>query len=154
MKFYIPLMETRKTWLESVFTSYQETAIPLVANAGDTSSPSFRFADDLGLYWMLPWLGKTFDMSFSQAFLGLYITIVTLAFIISAWGLFRLCSHPWVRGLSILGVGASLYYFLFMVGDVYFFSAAFCFAMAPWVAISLQNDQWRSKFFITVPKIV
>ncbi len=124
------LNEGRRTpHLFDAVNAYNDLQIPLIRYVdfidSDSVEKKFIFpmettGDDLGIYLVIPWLSKTFNIHYKQAYLYFFISMVLLGFLIANIGFHLLINENTKYYFSVLMLSI-LAFFMFYILDVYVF---------------------------------
>lgn len=95
------MMECRKTMLEQALLGLQKTEVPLVSAVDQTFIPS-GYTDDLGIYYFIPWIAKTFGVPTAiDIFFG---TMLLMGATIAIFCFAIIFKHPLSRLISSIGI--------------------------------------------------
>jgi hypothetical protein len=130
-KLPVSFMFSRSRDLRRVSEGYSRTGLPMVAYDGTSFLPAGP-SDDLGLYYIVPWISRTFHLSVDRTITGILFSGLGLGFLVGSAGL--------IVGLRTAGGKAAAVIALLLlallarrVGDVYIFEFAALAGLVPWI---------------------
>lgn len=144
-----PLMTDRYTWLTEVQNGWQRTRVPLVGYANGKLVP-IPCADDTGLFYVVPVIARLGNGSLDKAIDIFFFSLIGVAFLIGAFGIWINTRGIWLRGLGLIAASAIALLAL-KVGDVYSLQAVAVLAVVPWSLYFLRtriDSRWRYLFLV------
>lgn len=135
------IMECRQTGLEHTLKALEETQVPLVTVFNQVYSPA-GFADDLGIYYFIPWIAKSLGTSIDQAINLFFGFLLVTGAAISIFCFFFIFKHWSSRIISFAALGL-LTAAAYRYSDVYIISF---FAVASITPLFVLWDRTSSRF--------
>lgn len=111
------IMSTRYTELEQTIRGWEETGVSLITSNGSQLLPA-SLSDDVGIYYFIPWLSRTFSLPLDTAINVFYLGIAVTALVLGGIGtclLFRSWISRVVMMMALMFVVAGAY----TISDVY-----------------------------------
>lgn len=124
------LMETRLEGLQNTLIGFERTGTPLVAFSEARGYYLAGFADDIGLYYLVPLICRYLQVPLSTAVEGFLWTVLGMAFMLGTLG----CMFLFRRAVSRVIAGAALAVLALLasrIGDVYLLQAAAVMGLVP-----------------------
>lgn len=129
-------MPCRYEQLKLALNGWEDTGVPLVSKWGDTYGRA-GFPDDIGIYYFVPWIAKTFGISLDASihlFLG---SLLLIGFLVSG-GCFLFLFKHWISKALSLFATLLLALVAYFYSDVYIVSY---FSVATVVPLFLLYNQ-------------
>ena len=130
-KLPIGLMFSRYRDLQRVSDGYDRSGLPMVAYDGTKFLPAGP-SDDLGLYFIVPWISRMLHISLERAIAGFLLSALGLGFVVGSAGLLLGLRTTVVNVISV-SVLLLLSGLAYWVGDIYIFEFASFAALFPWI---------------------
>ena len=141
-------MPTRYRALAQTLEGLKETGTDLIASNNGNIAPCVTH-DDLGSYLYIPKLAKWFNLTLDQSINVFYLSLITLAFILSITGFFLLFRNRLSRIISMIGVIA-VSMFSYLVGDVYIAYSFAILSIVPLLLYIVLNDRFKILLYSSV----
>lgn len=126
---HFSLMPTRREELNRTLEGLQTTGVPLIAQVNGQLTPA-GFSDDIGLYYIIPGLSRTFDISIDQAATIFFGFILVLGWLFGVMGFWLIFTKPLTRFITLIGLSLFSWYSL-TIGDIYVIAAMLPVAVIP-----------------------
>ncbi|MEW5705272.1 MAG: hypothetical protein AB1743_00445 [Actinomycetota bacterium] len=125
----ITIMQCRYDMLKDAIAGYNKTGMPLVSYSKGTLG-SAGFGDDVGIYYFIPKIAHTFNLSLNQSINIFFISMALISLVLGIIGSFLLFKTWWGRAIALIGMLA-LTLVSIRVGDVYIASASIVLMVIP-----------------------
>jgi MFS family permease len=124
-------MFSRYRDLQRVSDGYGRSGLPMVAYDGTRFLPAGP-SDDLGLYFIVPWMSRILHISLERAIAGFLLSALGLGVVVGSAGLLLSLRSTVgkIISVSVLFLLSGLAYW---VGDIYIFEFAAFAALFPWI---------------------
>lgn len=100
-RYLIQIMPIRHTKLQWAYDGFMKTGVPLMGYDGTRYFPA-EGGDDIGLFYIVPWIMKILSVSLDRALAFLFIAVTVLVVLGALWSFFTLCRRPAARLLAAL----------------------------------------------------
>jgi len=145
-KLSIGLMPSRYLDLMQVAHGYALSCTPLVAFDGHNFLPA-GYSDDLGIYYVVPWVSRTFHMRLERSIALVLLSTMLLGLAVGCWGFFYALQSRAGKAISVIAL-LVLTAIAYHVGDVYVFEYAICLAVLPWALYFIRSKPSTSTAFL------
>jgi hypothetical protein len=125
------MFSSRYDHLKLVFAGLQRSGIPLVEFTGTNYVPAL-FADDIGIYILIPKLALWLNVSLDSAIMIFFVGTIITAAIIGLWGFFLIYQSWKQRTIALLGILSLASTINYVATDVYCVPATLAMAGIPW----------------------
>ena len=150
-KLPVGLMYSRYRDLKKVSEGYDRSGLPMVAYDGKSFLPAGP-SDDLGLYFIVPWLSRILHISLEHAIAGFLLSALVLGFAAGSAGLFLVLRTTVGKAISIMAL-LLLSGLVYKTGDIYILEFAAFTSLLPWILYFMCSRRSHGKelsFFLIV----
>jgi hypothetical protein len=126
----IGIAPSRRADLIETIAGYERSKTPLVAFDGKQFIPA-GFSDDPGLYYIVPVLGRILHTNLGESITIFYLSLLGIAFAISALGFVMILSG-WLNRIIAIGWLLVVAIVVFAIGDLYLVEFALPAVLVPW----------------------
>jgi hypothetical protein len=134
------IMECRQDQIEQALLGLDAAQVPLVSLNHGAYCPA-GFSDDLGIYYFIPWIAKTFGISTDLAIQLFFGSLIFIGAAISFFCFFFVFKQWTARSISFVGLGL-LTYGAYRYSDVYIAPFFAVTALVP-LFILCKPRSWR-----------
>ncbi len=146
-KLPVSLMYSRYRDLQRVSKGYDRSGLPMVAFDGESFLPAGP-SDDIGLYYLVPWISRTFHLSIDRTITTILLSALCLGFLVGSVGFMFTLKTKGGKAAAVTALLA-LTALAYWVGDVYVVEFASFAALVPWILYFVRDNSSNGK--IQVP---
>lgn len=140
------IMQYRYNALREIMAGYEKTSQSLVGYKGDELINA-HYGDDVGIYYFIPKIAVTFDLSLDRSIDFFYISILLFSLVLSIIGFYKVLKSP--LGLIAVLIGLPAISFIsYKTGDVYIVQMAVTISIFPLFLYLLNKNRINIPFVI------